>query len=104
MKRTTYLAFLIAAAISMTHAWAAVPDPGTPGPLAVSSAEYDFGDTAFNPAGFPGPIELRGVVFYPTGLSAGPYPFLVLLHGRHATCFEGAASFLQWPCHKNPQP
>ncbi|HKA00296.1 MAG TPA: hypothetical protein VKE70_27485 [Candidatus Solibacter sp.] len=101
MKRTTYLAFLIAAAISMTHAWAAVPDPGTTGPLAVSSAEYDFGDTAFNPAGFPGPIELRGVVFYPTTLAAGPYPLLVLLHGRHATCYVGAASFLQWPCDRN---
>ena len=74
------------------------------GPLAVSSAEYDFGDTAFSAPGCPGPIELRGVVFYPAGLSAGPCPFIVLLHGRHATCFVGAASFLQWPCDANLQP
>src|ERR1051326_2317968 len=104
MKSKYYLAFLIAAAISMNPARAAVPDPGTPGPLAVTSAEYDFGDTAFNPAGFPGPIELRGVVLYPTPLSGGPYPFVVLLHGRHATCYVGAASFLQWPCDKNRAP
>src|ERR1051326_2960428 len=101
MKRNLSIVVLITAAISTAPAPASVPDPGVTGTLAVSSAEYDFGDTAFNPAGFPGPIELRGVVFYPTTLSAGPYPFLVFLHGRHATCYVGAASFLQWPCDKN---
>src|SRR5690348_9439025 len=100
MKRNLCLASLIAVAISTNCALAAVPDPGVPGPLAVASAEYDFGDTAFNLAGFPGPIELRGVVFYPTPLSSGPYPFIVLLHGRHPTCYIGASSFLQWPCDK----
>src|SRR6476620_6615529 len=104
MKWNNCVAFLIAGTVSMYPALAAVPDPGTLGPLAVSSAEYDFGDTAFNPAGFPGPIELRGVVFYPTTLSGGPYPFIVLLHGRHPTCYVGAASFLQWPCDKNRTP
>ena len=29
--------------------FAQVPDPGTPGPLAVTREEYDFGDTAFQP-------------------------------------------------------
>ncbi len=31
-----------------------VPDPGTPGPLAVTREEYNFGDTAFQPSNFPG--------------------------------------------------
>ena len=83
---------------------ASVPDPGTPGPLSVTGADYDFGDTAFTAPGFPGPIELRGSVHFPSGLPGGPYPLIVLLHGRHATCFVGAASFLQWPCPPPRQP
>src|SRR5215831_8542834 len=83
---------------------ASVPDPGTPGPLSVTRADYDFGDTAFAAPGFPGPIELRGSVQFPSGLPGGPYPLIVLLHRRHATCFVGAASFLQWPCPPPRQP
>ena len=74
-------------------------DPGSSGPLAVTREEYDFGDTAFTPTNFPGPVELAGSVHYPTALSGGPFPFIVLLHGRHATCFQGGgAQFLEWPC------
>ena len=73
-------------------------DPGSPGPLSVTREEYNFGDTAFTATGFPGPIELIASIHYPTGLSAGPYPVIVLLHGRHATCFVGGAALLQWPC------
>ena len=71
------------------------PDPATPGPLAVTRAEYNFGDTAFTAPGFPGPVEVRASVHFPTGLPNGPYPLLVFLHGRHATCFVGGAAFLQ---------
>ncbi|HKA56775.1 MAG TPA: hypothetical protein VKJ47_24285 [Candidatus Binatia bacterium] len=74
------------------------PDPAMPGPFAVTRAEYNFGDTAFTPPGFPGPVEVRASVHFPTGLSGGPFPLLVFLHGRHATCFVGGAAFLQWPC------
>jgi hypothetical protein len=75
------------------------PDPGTPGPLAVTREEYNFGDTAFQPSAFPGPVELLASIHHPTNLSAGPFPVIVLLHGRHATCFNGSgAQFLQWPC------
>ena len=106
MRRNSCFAVFIAACflLFVVNAMAAVPDPGTPGPLAVSTAEYDFGDTAFTAPGFPGPIELRGVVFFPSGLPGGSHPFIVLLHGRHATCFVGAASFLQWPCDPSRQP
>ncbi len=80
---------------------AQVPDPGTPGPLAVTREEYNFGDTAFQPTDFPGPVELRASIHYPTSLSGGPLPLIVLLHGRHETCFKGASAFLQWPCTLN---
>src|SRR5512132_3771906 len=81
-----------------------VPDPAAPGPLAVTTEEYNFGDTAFTPTNFPGPVELIGSVHYPTSLS-GPSPLIILLHGRHATCFQGGgAQFLEWPCAMGRQP
>ena len=73
-------------------------DPGTRGPLSVTREEYNFGDTAFTPTNFPGPVELLASVHYPTGLPGGPYPLVVFLHGRHATCFTGRTGFLLWPC------
>jgi hypothetical protein len=88
--------FLSTLAINTTFA----QDPGTPGPLAVTREEYNFGDTAFQPTNFPGPVELRASIHYPTVL-AGPYPVIVLLHGRHATCFKGGSQLLQWPCTTN---
>ena len=75
-------------------------DPGAPGPLAVTREEYNFGDTAFQPSNFPGPVELLASIHYPTAL-AGPYPVIILLHGRHATCFKGGSQLLQWPCTTN---
>jgi hypothetical protein len=83
-------------------AFGQIPDPGAPGPLAVTREEYDFGDTAFQPTDFPGPVELRASIHYPTNLSGAPFPLIVLLHGRHATCFVGGGGQrLQWPCTSN---
>jgi hypothetical protein len=79
-------------------------DPGTPGPLAVTREEYNFGDTAFQPTSFPGAVELRASIHYPTNLPGGPYPVIVFLHGRHATCFKGGSALLQWPCSGGSQP
>jgi hypothetical protein len=73
-------------------------DPGLPGPYAVTVEEYDFGDLAFSPSGFPSAVEVRGNVHYPTGLPGGPFPVVVFLHGRHATCYQGGSAYLQWPC------
>ena len=81
-----------------------IPDPGAQGPLAVTREEYDFGDTAFSPTNFPGPVELRASIHYPTTFSGAPLPVILFLHGRHVTCFAGGgggkaqAVFLQWPC------
>ena len=88
-----------------TTSFAQAPDPGAPGPLAVTREEYNFGDTAFQPSNFPGPVELLASIHYPTNLSAGPFPVIVFLHGRHATCFNGAGGqFLQWPCTNGRTP
>jgi len=92
------LAFIIFAAAA---AFAQVPDPGTPGSLPVTREEYNFGDTAFQPSDFPGPVELRASIHYPTNLPGAPYPVILLLHGRHATCFKGNTQLLQWPCTDN---
>src|SRR2546429_1967321 len=94
------LAFLLLLTIiaGSNNTFGQVPDPAAPGPLAVTRAEYNFGDTAFTPTNFPGPVELLASVHYPTNLSGGPFPLIVLLHGRHATCFTGGTAFLQWPC------
>jgi len=75
-----------------------LPDPGDSGPSAVTVTEYNDGDTAFTPPGFPGPVEVRASVHYPTGLSGGERPLIVLMHGRHSTCFSGSSSALEWPC------
>jgi len=80
---------------------AQTPDPGLPGSYAVTKAEYNLGDTAFLPAGFPYKVEARGSVHYPTDLSAGPFPVLIFLHGRHSTCYDTtnpSNTALYWPC------
>src|SRR6187549_2598331 len=99
--RNYFLASLTLIIVAASVAFAQVPDPGTPGPLAVTREEYNFGDTAFQPTDFPGPVELRASIHYPTNLPGGPYPVIVFLHGRHATCFVGGTALLQWPCTAN---
>lgn len=82
------------------------PDPGIDGSLTVSKLDYNLGDAAFTASGFPGPIEVRGSVHFPTGLAGGPYPVLLFLHGRHETCYETADptnSSLSWPCGSGEQ-
>src|SRR6266498_174859 len=96
--------FLLLNGAGVQIASAQIADPGAPGPLAVTTEEYNFGDTAFTPTNFPGPVELIGSVHYPTSLS-GLSPLIILLHGRHATCFQGdGAQFLEWPCAMGRQP
>ncbi|MFN0274911.1 MAG: T9SS type A sorting domain-containing protein [Chitinophagales bacterium] len=74
------------------------PDPGIPGAFSVSKLDYDLGDLAYNLPSFPNDAEVRGNVHYPTDLSSGPFPVLVFLHGRHATCYNGGSTQYNWPC------
>ena len=95
------LFFLLTIGAGARIVFAQTTDPGTPGPLAVTREEYNFGDTAFQPTNFPGPVELLASVHYPTNLSGGPFPLIVFLHGRRATCFKSGSALLLWPCTTN---
>jgi hypothetical protein len=96
----SFVTFALLLTAGLQTVFGQVPDPGAPGPQAVTREEYNFGDTAFQPSNFPGPVELRASIHYPTSL-AGPYPVILFLHGRHATCFKGGSQLLQWPCTTN---
>ncbi|MBI1747817.1 MAG: hypothetical protein HYR55_14685 [Acidobacteria bacterium] len=83
-----------------------VPDPGTAGPLTVTRTEYRLDNDDYqltcrdrvtgNPRTFP--VEVVGSVHAPEDLSGGPFPVVLFLHGRHATCQMGVAEYYQWPC------
>src|SRR5215203_663006 len=100
-KTKIYILTIILVTVGARDTFGQVPDPAAPGPLAVTREEYNFGDTAFSPTDFPAPVELRASIHYPTNLPAGPYPVILLLHGRHATCLKGGSPSLQWPCTTN---
>ncbi|HEX6917733.1 MAG TPA: hypothetical protein VF140_06605 [Phycicoccus sp.] len=74
------------------------------GPYEVTRSEYDLGDRVFQPGGLPGRVELTADVHYPTDLTAGPYPLVLLLHGNHSTCERGDRSDFRWPCRDGWEP
>jgi len=88
----------------LSTAIAHASDPAEPGPFAVTREEYNFGNTAFTPSGFPAPVELIASVHYPTGLSGGPFPLVIFLHGRHRTCYDGVSAVYEWPCSGSRKP
>jgi len=102
--RARALAILLAA--GPTSAYAA--DPDLPGSMPTSRETYGFGDTAFMPDNFGfAAVELQGVIHRPTDLDAGPFPLVIILHGRHSTCFDPqiptdqdpfANASVEWPC------
>ncbi len=104
LRHILILSALFLAGAGTRAALAQIPDPSQRGPFATTNEEYNFGDSAFTPTGFPIAVELRAVVFHPTDLTGGPYPLVVFLHGRHATCFSGNSSFLEWPCAAGHSP
>jgi hypothetical protein len=94
----------IAIALACAVRAGAAPDPGAPGPLAVTTAEYDFGDAAFTPPDLGVPVELRASVHYPTDLSSGPFPLVLFLHGKHSACHDGSTELMAWPCPPPSEP
>jgi hypothetical protein len=98
LKTLTLMLFLATCALT---AAAQTPDPGTTGPFAVTREEYDYGDLAFQPSNFPSAVELKASIHHPTDLTGGPFPVVVFLHGRHATCYRGTTASLRWPCLSN---
>ena len=86
------------------RASAQTPDPGIPGTHTVIKTEYNLGDLAYTPplaALFPANMEVIGSVHYPADLSSGPFPVIMILHGRHSTCYDSVSMTVAsegWPC------
>jgi hypothetical protein len=76
-------------------------DPGTAGPYATITGEYHLADVSL--PGYPQPVEMQGVVVAPQG-TTGQRPLVLLLHGRHDTCYTSTASRIEWPCASGYQP
>lgn len=110
MKRRRIVAALTAVVViplvPMSATAADVPDPLAPGPHQVAETAYTLGDTAFQPPNFPGPVELTGQAYYPADVENGPYPTVVLLHGRHAPCYVPGSPNATggWPCEQGALP
>ncbi|HZH30279.1 MAG TPA: hypothetical protein VEY11_05910 [Pyrinomonadaceae bacterium] len=104
IKHLIALAFLMfLSTAGVTSLRAQTPDPGTTGANAVTREEYNYGDSVFQPSGFPIAVEVRASVHYPTALAAS-YPVIVFMHGRHATCYRSSTAALRWPCRSTEQP
>lgn len=109
MKRS-----IIAAALASVPTTVFAADPDLPGSHPTVRESYDLGDTAFVPTNFNGaPVELAGAIWRPTDLETGPFPLVVVLHGRHSSCFDPdiptnfdpfANSSTEWPCYPNHEP
>lgn len=79
---------------------AAQADPGAMGPHAVTTTEYGSFTTSVSLGSIPA-VEVLAEVRYPTDLVNGPYPLVILLHGRHYPCYNtttGAGTYQSWPC------
>ena len=105
MKRALVLAIVAVPTVAQA-------EPDAPGPFAVQTDEYGFGDAAFFPESLAGVVELRGVIHSPVELDEGPFPIVVVLHGRHGTCYDPDGPFddpfanvsQEWPCGSNHEP
>jgi erythromycin esterase-like protein len=73
-------------------------DPAEPGPYGIERLDYDLEPLVLD--GYPAPIEVAAEVTRPVD-AGGRRPLVLILHGRHSTCYtggpEGDASGA-WPC------
>jgi hypothetical protein len=99
--------------LAIVLAWPSIASAGEAdvlGPYEIEVDGYDFGDTAFQPVGLSGPVEMRARVYNPTALDEGPFPIVLVMHGRHGTCYDPenplgtpgdgsfSGAFIEWPC------
>jgi dienelactone hydrolase len=78
-------------------------DPVRPGGHSVTYLDYDAGPAvlAVQPSnGAPIPVDLRGEISVPSG--RGPFPVVLLMHGRHGTCAYAGVESLGHPCPATP--
>ena len=110
--RTLAASILLAPAVvagMLAASTAAAADPDALGTFEVERTEYGFGDTAFEPTSIPfARVEVRAVVHNPIDLASGPFPMVIMLHGRHPTCLDPDAfdpahpwdnTNQAWPCN-----
>jgi len=75
-------------------------DPATPGPYAVVTSDYTLPSVAM--PGLATPVEMVGHVVEPAPeAQTGPRPLVLLLHGRHAFCYQPGDEDEwtdTWPC------
>jgi dienelactone hydrolase len=103
VKRGLLAAFAAALVIPLLPITSASAEPSV---HPVAEAGYTLGDDVFHPTNFPWPVEMTGQVYYPTDSRHGPYPVVVLLHGRHSTCVVPGQQWADgnWPCHPGSTP
>jgi len=76
----------------------AAADPAAPGHYQTQRLRYALPSLAI--AEFPAPVEVVAEVTAPIG-SVVPAPLVLLLHGRHSTCYRGGPAGEasgDWPC------
>ncbi|MFO0636664.1 MAG: hypothetical protein U0168_27850 [Nannocystaceae bacterium] len=105
---------VLATLVAMAPAAAAAAEPDAPGRFETVHESYALGDSAFVPTQFNGaPVELQAAIRRPADLTAGPFPLVIVLHGRHSTCFDPDIPIFQdpfanasdeWPCFGNHEP
>jgi hypothetical protein len=79
-------------------------DPGLPGLFGTSEGEYDLAPVTL--PDLPVPVEMKAVVVAPVN-APGPRPLVLMLHGQHDTCFQGAdedSLSAEWPCPAGTEP
>lgn len=75
-------------------------DPGRPGPFTVATGRYQRPDVS---VGFRPRSEVVGEVVYPVD-APGARPLVLILHGRHTTCYRGKEEIGEWPCRRGYRP
>ena len=75
-------------------------DPARRGPFETWRRSYDL--APLDVPGYEVPIEVLGEVTAPVG--ADRMPLVLLLHGRHSTCWRGDQVTGDWPCRPGWRP
>ncbi len=73
-------------------------DPGQRGPYETFRRHYNLGSLGWRE--YPAPIEVVGEVTVPRR-ARGERPLVLILHGRHSTCYRGGPdgeASGEWPC------
>lgn len=110
------LLLLLALSVALAPTLALAAEPDEVGPFAVDVDSYDFGDEVFEPLLLGRDAEITAAVYSPADLDDGPFPLIMMMHGRHLTCYDPAnpggtpgdgsfgGGFAEWPCGPNRIP